>query len=130
MKRMVVLLFLSSAMLAPAAGQDQKMVLAGRIVDELFSLGSEADIPTKYLFLYWPAMKELSRESNWPRLELIRDIYTVGDLFEVWPSRDLLIGAVYQNMPALLLKEYKDMTSASLSERRLGSPTEQKRSAD
>jgi hypothetical protein len=32
-------------------------------------------------------MKELSKQSNWPRLQLIPDVSTVGELFEVWPSR-------------------------------------------
>ncbi|MGO9308077.1 MAG: hypothetical protein ACLQDL_03525, partial [Spirochaetia bacterium] len=109
MKQTAALLFLLSAAIAQAAGQDQKMVLAEKIVDELFLDGPEADIPAKYSFLYWPAVKELSKQSNWPRLELVRDISTVGDLFEVWPSRESLVGAVYENMPRIVLQEYVDM---------------------
>jgi hypothetical protein len=112
MKRIALLLFLSAAIVARAAGEDEKMALANRIVDDLLSLGPEADIPGKYSFLYWPAMKELSRESNWPRLELIRDISMVSQLFVVWPSRESLVGAVYQNMPKVLVQGYQNMTAA------------------
>ena len=94
------------------AQPDRKLELANRIVDDLFSMWSEADMPAKYSFLVWPAYKELSKESNWPRLEFIRDIWTVGDLFEVWPSRETLVQAVYQNLPPGLLREYVDFTDA------------------
>jgi len=94
------------------AQTDMKLQLANKIVDDLFSSWSEADIPTKYSFLVWPAYKELSKQSNWPRLEFIRDISTVGDLFEIWPSREALVQAVYANIPDGVLKEYNDMTTA------------------
>jgi hypothetical protein len=106
----VIVLFLSATVLSAQA--DRKQELAGRIVNDLFSLWSEADIPSKYSFLVWPAYKELSKEKNWPRLEFIRDISTVGDLFEIWPSREALVQAVYQNLPQGVLKEYVDMTKA------------------
>ena len=106
----VMVLFFSAAMLSAQA--DRKQELAVRITDDLFSLWSEADIPAKYSFLVWPAYKELSKESNWPRLEFIRDISTVGDLFEIWPSRVELVRAVYRNIPLGVLKEYEDMTRA------------------
>jgi hypothetical protein len=94
------------------AQPDRKLELANRIADDIFSLWSEADIPSKYSFLVWPAYKELSKESNWPRLEFIRDISSVGDLFQVWPSRDAIVQAVYQNLPLGVLKEYVDLTDA------------------
>jgi len=91
---------------------DRKLELANRIVDDLLSMWSEADIPSKYSFLVWPAYKELSNASNWPRLEFIRDISTVGDLFEVWPSREALVQAVYRNLPPGVLREYVDLIRA------------------
>jgi hypothetical protein len=94
-----------------SAQADPKVELANRIVDDLFSMWSEADIPVKYSFLIWPAYEELSKEANWPRLEFIRDISTVGDLCEVWPSRDALVKAVCRNLPVGVLKEYVDMKS-------------------
>jgi len=94
------------------AQPDRKLELANRIADDIFSLWSEADIPSKYSFLVWPAYKELSKESNWPRLEFIRDISTVGDLFQVWPSREAIVQSVYQNLPEGVLKEYVDLTDA------------------
>jgi hypothetical protein len=106
----IVLLLLSTASLF--AQSDRKLELAGRIADDLLSMWSEADIPAKYSFLVWPAYREFSRETNWPRLEFIRDISTVGDLFEIWPSRDAMVEAVRQNLPAGVLKEYLDMTGA------------------
>jgi hypothetical protein len=112
MKRVALLLFLSAAIVAQAEGEGQKMALANRIVNDLLSLGPEADIPVKYSFLYWPALKELSKDSNWPRLELIRDISMVGELFVVWPSRESLVGAVYENMPKVLVQGYQNMTLA------------------
>lgn len=124
MKRIAFLLMMLSAAIAQAAGQDQKTVLAKKIVDELFSIGPEADIPGKCSFLFWPAMKELSKQSNWPRLELIRDISTVGDLFEVWPSRDSLLAAVYENMPKDALQEYIDMTQADEGDTKARTETE------
>lgn len=108
--KVIMLLLLAATGLY--AQSDKKLELANRIVDDLFSLWSEADIPTKYSFLVWPAYRELSKESNWPRLEFIRDISTVGDLFEVWPSRKALVQAVYLNLPQGVLKEYADMTRA------------------
>jgi len=78
MRLAIVLMFLSTAGLY--ALSDKKLELANRIAGDLFSMWSEADIPTKYSFLIWPAYKELSNESNWPRLELIRDISTVARL--------------------------------------------------
>jgi len=92
------------------AQQDQRLSLAYRIADDLLSMWSEADIPAKYSFLVWPAYKEISDERNWPRLELVRDISTVGDLFEVWPSRETLAAAVYRNLPDRAIKEFVDMT--------------------
>ncbi len=108
-KTVIVLFFSATVLFAQA---DRKQELAGRIVDDLFSLWSEADIPGKYSFLVWPAYKELSKETNWPRLEFIRDISTVGDLFEIWPSRVALVQAIYQNCPQGVLKKYVDMTKA------------------
>lgn len=105
------------------AQPDRKLELANRIVGDLLSMWSEADIPAKYSFLTWPAYKELSRKENWPRLELVRDISTVGDLFQVWPSRDALATAVYQNLPADVLKKYVDLARAQeemLAERSAG----------
>jgi len=92
------------------AQADQRLSLAYRIADDLLSMWSEADIPAKYSFLVWPAYKEISDERNWPRLELVRDISTVGDLFEVWPSREALAAAVYWNLPDRAIKEFVDMT--------------------
>lgn len=106
----LMILFLTATGLY--AQPDRRLELAGRIVDDLFSQWSEADIPSKYSFLVWPAYRELSKESNWPRLEFIRDISTVGDLFEVWPSRDALLRAVDQNLPQGVLKEYVDLCDA------------------
>jgi hypothetical protein len=67
----MVLFFSSTVLFAQA---DMKRDLAGRIVDDLLSLWSKADIPGKYSFLIWPAYKELLKETIWPRLEFIRDI--------------------------------------------------------
>jgi hypothetical protein len=106
----VIVLFLSATVLFAQA--DRKQELADRIVGDLFSFWSEADIPSKYSFLVWPAYKELSKETNWPRLEFIRDISTVGDLLEIWPSREALAQAVYQNIPRGVLKEYVDLAQA------------------
>ena len=106
----IFLLLLSAASLS--AQSDRKLELAGRIVDDLLSMWSEADIPAKYSFLIWPAYRELSKETNWPRLEFIRDVSTVGDLFEIWPSRDAMVEAVRQNLPPGVFKEYLDMTRA------------------
>ncbi len=92
------------------AQPDKKLELANRIADDFFSLWSEAEILIKYSFLVWPAYKELSQESSWPRLELIRDISTVGDLFQVWPSREAIVQVLYQNLPPGVLKEYVDLT--------------------
>lgn len=109
MKRLLLLLVLLTPAMGLDAQQVRKWELTNRIVDDLFALGSEADIPKKYAFLNWPALRELSRESNWPRLEFIRDISTVGDLIEVWPSREALTAAVYESMPSGVLQEYIDM---------------------
>jgi hypothetical protein len=106
----IILLLVSTSCLY--AEPDRKMELADRIADDLFWMWSEADIPAKYSFLTWPAYKELSQEANRPRLEFIRDISTVGDLFQVWPSRRALVLAVYQNLPDGVLREYLDMTRA------------------
>ncbi len=106
----LVFLLLPAALVA--AQPDRKLELANRIVDDLFSLWSEADIPAKYSFLVWPAYKEISKESNWPRLEFLRDIATVGDLYQVWPSREALVQAVYQNLPSDVLKKYVDFREA------------------
>jgi hypothetical protein len=108
MKRCLIPVLLLSAC-SLYAQPDMKRELADRIVVDLLSMWSEADIPAKYSFLVWPAYKEISRESNWPRLELIRDISTVGDLVAVWPSRDALAGAVYQYLPDRALQEYAEM---------------------
>jgi hypothetical protein len=94
------------------AQPDRKLELANRIADDIFSRWSEDDIPSKYSFLVWPAYKELSKESNWARLEFIRDISTVGDLFQVWSSREAIVQAVCQNLPPDVLKEYVDLTDA------------------
>jgi len=107
--RVLVLSFLSTTLLY--AQPDRKQELAARITDDVLSMWSEDDIPGKYSFLVWPAYKELSKESNWPRLEFLRDISTIGDLVEVWPSRQELLQAVYLNLPPGVLKEYTDMTS-------------------
>jgi hypothetical protein len=109
-RQAVIMFFLSATVLF--AQVDRKQELADRIAGDLFSLWSEADIPSKYSFLVWPAYKELSKETNWPRLEFIRDISTVGDLFEIWPSRKALVQAVYENLPRGVLKEYVDMAKA------------------
>jgi hypothetical protein len=106
MKRIAFLLLVSAAF-APVSGEDQKLALSTRIVDELFSLGPDADIPGEYAFLYWPALKELSRPENRRRLELVRDVSMVGTLFKVWPSRSSLVAAVYENIPNVLLQEYE-----------------------
>jgi hypothetical protein len=108
MKRWLIPLLLLSACCL-SAQPDMKRQLADLIVQDLLSMWSEADIPGKYSFLVWPAYNEISKESNWPRLELIRDISTVGDLVEVWPSREALAAAVYRNLPERALKEYVDM---------------------
>jgi len=106
---MVVLSVLSTTMLSAQPNRSQE--LAAKITNDLLSMWSEDDIPGKYSFLVWPAYKELSKESNWPRLEFIRDISTVGDLFEVWPSREALLQAVRANLPPGVLKEYVDLTA-------------------
>ncbi len=121
MKWLALVFLLLPATLA-AAQPDRKLELANRIVDDLFSLWSEADIPAKYSFLVWPAYKELSRESNWPRLEFLRDISTVGDLYQVWPSREALVQAVYQNLPQGVLKKYVDFAEAQAKAPTVRSP--------
>ena len=112
MKRLLIPLLLVSAC-SLGAQPDLKRELADRIVQDLLSTWSEADIPGKYSFLVWPAYIEISKESNRPRLELIRDISTVGDLVEVWPSREALAAAVYRNLPPRALEEYADMIRAA-----------------
>ena len=92
------------------AQTEPKQSLAEKIVDDLYAMWSEADIPAKYSFLVWPAYKEISNPANWPRLELIRDVSTVGDLVEIWPSRKALIQAVYQSLPERAIKEYLHMS--------------------
>jgi hypothetical protein len=94
------------------AQPDRKLELANRIADDIFSRWSGDDIPSKYTFLVWPAYKELSKESSWPRLGFIRDISTVGDLFQDWPSREAIVQTEYQNLPLGVLKEYVDLTDA------------------
>ena len=94
----------------PPAQCDLRRALAEKIVDDLCSMWSEADIPAKYSFLVWPAYKEISNPANWPRLELIRDVSTVGDLVEVWPSRGALVQAVYRSLPERAVKAYMDLT--------------------
>ncbi len=111
MRWAVTVLLLLSATWLPAE-PDRKLELANRIVDDFFSLWSEADIPAKYSFMIWPAYKELSKESNWPRLELIRDVSAVGTLFEIWPSRKALVQAVYQNLPPEIVRTYIDFADA------------------
>ncbi|MGA2765961.1 MAG: hypothetical protein ABSG17_21685 [Spirochaetia bacterium] len=108
--RWYTILVLVLAATGLSAQPDRKLELANRIADDIFSLWSEADIPSKYSILIWPAYKELSKESNWPRLEFIRDISTVGDLYQVWPSREAIVQAVYENLPSSVLKEFVDLT--------------------
>jgi hypothetical protein len=112
MKHFLIPLLLTSAC-SLYAQPAMKEELADRITDDLLSMWSEADIPSKYSFLVWPAYREISRESNWPRLELVRDVSTVGDLVEVWPSRQALAQAVSQNLPDRALKEYVDTIRAA-----------------